>query len=145
VRRHAPPGPDEPELIEHRWPEPVHDPSDLADGVLGPTLGGGKHFAGGHSVDVEQVARSLDLHGDPRQRRPEAVVEVAAEATSLLLPGGHELLAGATNLTRQGDGGRGGAEDRDELVDYSPGSAAEGLLARIEADEETPDRLTPVL
>ena len=77
----------QPEVVEDRWPQALHDVPDLADDVLELRAGAGDEVGGSRSAGV---LRSLEGERDARQRGPEPVVQIAPEATALLLVCGHD-------------------------------------------------------
>ena len=79
--------PDQAELVDRGGSQAIDETTDVADraGDLGPELG--QQLLGMVRVRAQLALGSLGAHPDRRQRRTQAVVQVAAQAPALLLAG----------------------------------------------------------
>lgn len=87
----------------------VHQAADVGDGALGLRLQTLDQGSGGSRVLFYQVVGHVELERKATEHRTEAVVQVAPQATALLLPGGDQALSRALKLRREVYGVGGGS------------------------------------
>ena len=137
-------GAGEAELVEVGWPQRLDHAPDVLDRRLrlGPQLL--DHRERRSVVHAQAAARQVDLQGDARQRRADAVVQVAPERAALLLARGHDALAGALQVGREPHGVHGLARVLGEVGEHAAVLRREPVFPRAQAEHELPQRGTVV-
>ena len=95
-------------------------------------------------VGGEQAPGGVDREDSAGERRPEPVVQVAAQPPALLLARGDEPLARALDLDRERDGAGGGARAAGEVLEQPPVGVGQRLAVRARADQQRADPLARV-
>src|SRR5262249_36785223 len=80
---------DEAQVIERRWAKGVDETADIGDSGLCLSDNALQQFLGPRDVGAQQIAGGLGLEGECGESRPQAIVEIAAQAASLLFAGCH--------------------------------------------------------
>jgi hypothetical protein len=84
---------DEPELVECRWTQPVDEPTDVGDRGFDARRRSVEQLVAGCWVAGQHASCGFDHQDRAGERRPEAVVQVAAESPPLFFARGDEPLA----------------------------------------------------
>ena len=134
---------DQAQLVERRRAQAVHQPADVGD--RRPQLAAqlARQRLGGGRVLRDERAQDPGLHGQPGQLGAEAVVQVAAQPTALLLAGGDQPLAGALQVGGQPHGRDGDAGLPGEVGEQPPVGGGEPGLARPHARAPASPRASP--
>ena len=80
-------------LVEQRRAQIVHQAADVGGGGAYIVAQAVDQRLGGGRVVAHAVAQRAELHAQPGQRWPQAVVQIAAQAAALFLARRHKLLA----------------------------------------------------
>ena len=95
------------QLVERRRAEVLHDAAYLAHAAQRLVLQVREQRVGGARVGAQHVARGVHPQRHAGQRRAEAVVQVAAQPPTFLLPAHDQAFTGPPQGTVQQDGMRG--------------------------------------
>jgi hypothetical protein len=95
-------------------------------------------------VGREQAPGGVDREHGPGERRPEPVVQVAAQPTALLLARRDEPLARALDLDRERDGAGGGARAVGEVLEQLSVGVGQRLAVGSRADQQRADAVARV-
>ena len=135
---------DEPELVERGWSQRVDQAPDVGDRGRRLAHELGQQPVGRLEVAPQQQSRRSDLERDPRERRPEAVVQIAVQAPAFLLAGRDRLLARALQVLGQTHGVRGHGGLPRDVVEQPQLAGGEPLAGRARAERELADLLAAV-
>ena len=134
-------GREEAQIVERGRPEPINQASYVAHGVLRLVLEAREQLLCVLRLAPDQLASRVEPEGQARERGAKAVVQISPQAPPLLLPAGHELLAGALQVGRQPHGVHGDLGLPGEVLKEHAVGGRELLTGRPRGDHQATDLL----
>jgi hypothetical protein len=117
------------ELIERRWPQAFDQPSDLGQRRADLDRQLAQRRVRNCVITTGDLGRQLGAHADCRQRWAQPIVQVAANASALLLAGRHEPLPRADDVERQADRVHGRPGGAGQVMEEAHVTLREGFAA----------------